>query len=673
MSHSPQKQAGSKRYKDAWRAINLLIRSDGSWSGRERNTCYLNAGNGNYHDASFVSGLDFAGDGRSFVPFDIDRDGDLDLILKFRTAPQIRVLRNDSCRDGEACPPSTRGALSIHLSGSKSNRDAVGARAILETNQRHLMREVRSGSGFLSQRSRRLHFGFEDGEVPRALEIRWPGGQVQHIDGLPERGHFQVAEGTDELSPDAFSMPKEIAAESLNARETRGTWLVTPIEAPTFSLEGSNEPRRLSDYLGKKVLLNFWATWCPPCREELADLAANAKRFEDANVAIVAVSVDEPGERKKVKKFGADQALPFPVLFADERVVNAYTVLNRNLFDRQRDLAIPTSFLLDEKGLIQKVYAGATPSSVILADVNAGSGPALPFAGKWLLPMPERDFGAIATAMAERGLNEEARTYFEAALKTGGGGPDVYNNLATLLLKEGNLQRAEELLRQSLTFNPQQAEARINLGSLLLKHGDATQAIDALEAARKMQADDAFIHDAIGSALFQLGRTAEAENSYREAVRLEPASADYHYNLGSALATARRFDEALAAFEQSRGLGRNDSKLRTNLGILYMETGQPTKAISEFQQAVELDPDDFGNHVNLAMYYLQSGDPTKAQAAIENAKALSPDSPAPRFMEAQLLASKGQTGAAKEVLESLVAEFPTFESAREMLRQLTRR
>ena len=129
----------------------------------------------------------------------------------------------------------------------------------------------------------------------------------------------------------------------------------------------------------------------------------------------------------------------FPVLFADERVVNAYTVLNRNLFDRQRDLAIPTSFLLDEKGLIQKVYAGATPSSVILADANAGSGPALPFAGKRLLPMPERDFGAIATAMAERGLNEEARTYFEAALKTGGGGPDVYNNLATLLLTESRI------------------------------------------------------------------------------------------------------------------------------------------------------------------------------------------------------------------------------------------
>ena len=672
MSHSPQKQAGSKRYKDAWRAINLLIRSDGSWSGRERNTCYLNSGDGNFRDASFVSGLDFAGDGRSFVPLDIDRDGDLDLILKFRTTPQIRVLRNDFCRDGAACPPSTRKALSVHLTGSKSNRDAVGARAVLETNQRRLMREVRSGSGFLSQRSRRLHFGLRENEIAQALEIRWPGGEIQRVDSMPEGSHLQITEGNQEPSLVSFSAPEKTEPEALIAKEQPGTWLLTPIEAPKFSLEGLDQPRRLSDYRGQKVLLNFWATWCPPCREELADLAANAKHFEQAEVRVVAVSVDAPDERGKVKKFVADRALPFPVLFANERVVNAYTVLNRNLFDRQRDLAIPTSFLIDEEGMIRKVYTGATASSVILADANAGSGPAFPFAGKWLLSPPERDYGAIATAMAERGLNEVARTYFEAALETGGG-PDIYNDLATLLLKEGDLKRAEELLRQSLNFNPRQVEARINLGSLLLKRGDAAQAINLLEAARKMQPDDAFVHDAIGSALFQLGRTAEAENSYREAVRLEPASADYHYNLGSALATARRFGEGLAAFEQSRRLGRNDSQLMTNLGILYMETGQPKKAISEFQQAAELDPRNVGNHVNLAMYYLRTGNSEKAQAAIEKAKALSPDSPAPRFTEAQLLASKGQTGAAKEVLESLVAEFPTFESAREMLRQLTRR
>ena len=263
MSHSPQKRAGSKRYKDAWRAINLLIRSDGSWSGRERNTCYLNDGKGGFGNASFVSGLDFAGDGRAFVPLDIDRDGDLDLILKFRTAPGIRVLRNDFCRDGGACSPSTRKALSVHLAGSKSNRDAVGARAILETNQRRLMREVRSGSGFLSQRSRRLHFGFEENEIPQALEIRWPGGEIQRVDSIPEGSHLQIAEGNQEPSLVSFSASEKTEPEALTAKEQPGTWLLTPIEAPKFSLEGLDEPGRLSDYRGGKVLLNFWVPGVP--------------------------------------------------------------------------------------------------------------------------------------------------------------------------------------------------------------------------------------------------------------------------------------------------------------------------------------------------------------------------------------------------------------------------
>ena len=78
MSHSPQKESGSKTYDEAWRAINLLVRADGSWSGRERNVCYRNRGDGAFDDISFVSGLDLNTDGRAFVPLDFDFDGDLD-------------------------------------------------------------------------------------------------------------------------------------------------------------------------------------------------------------------------------------------------------------------------------------------------------------------------------------------------------------------------------------------------------------------------------------------------------------------------------------------------------------------------------------------------------------------------------------------------------------------
>ena len=92
MSQSPLRSEGSKDYADAWRAINVLIRSDGTWSGRERNLCFLNRGDGTFDDVSFTSGLDLDSDGRAFVPLDVDADGDLDLIVKNRKRAPVACI-----------------------------------------------------------------------------------------------------------------------------------------------------------------------------------------------------------------------------------------------------------------------------------------------------------------------------------------------------------------------------------------------------------------------------------------------------------------------------------------------------------------------------------------------------------------------------------------------------
>ncbi|MEZ5364135.1 MAG: VCBS repeat-containing protein [Bryobacterales bacterium] len=76
--------------------MNVLISEGSSWSGRERNVVYHNLGEEGFRDEAYVTGLDFNGDGRAAVAFDYDRDGDLDLALKFRTGPQLRILCNDA-------------------------------------------------------------------------------------------------------------------------------------------------------------------------------------------------------------------------------------------------------------------------------------------------------------------------------------------------------------------------------------------------------------------------------------------------------------------------------------------------------------------------------------------------------------------------------------------------
>jgi len=181
VSRTPQQASGSRAYREAWRAVNLLIRSGGSWSGRERDVCYRNLGNGKFEDQSFLSGLDSSGDGRAFATLDLDGDGALDLALMSRTAPRLQLWRNQP----------GNGALLLELQGNgqQSNRDAIGALAELETDRgRKLTRIVQAGSGYLSQSSRLLHFALETGEQPKALRIVWPNGQKQELTTVPSPG-----------------------------------------------------------------------------------------------------------------------------------------------------------------------------------------------------------------------------------------------------------------------------------------------------------------------------------------------------------------------------------------------------------------------------------------------------------------------------------------------------
>lgn len=121
-------------------------------------------------------------------------------------------------------------------------------------------------------------------------------------------------------------------------------------EAPNFkltTLEG--EEVQLADYRGKRVFINFWATWCPPCRAEMPDMQ---KLYEEDNldIEILAVNIteSEPSE-ENVKQFVEDFGLTFPILMdRNTEVASNYKVQ-----------AYPTSYMVDSKGIIQFIAPGA--------------------------------------------------------------------------------------------------------------------------------------------------------------------------------------------------------------------------------------------------------------------------------------------------------------------------
>ncbi len=113
--------------------------------------------------------------------------------------------------------------------------------------------------------------------------------------------------------------------------------------APDFTLPDlASKPVRLADFQGKKaVLINFWATWCPPCREEMPTLERLSRSRRDA-IEVLGVNV-EPGSPAKVRAFVRELGVSFPILLDPDLAVGKL----------YRVRGLPTSFIVDREGIVR--------------------------------------------------------------------------------------------------------------------------------------------------------------------------------------------------------------------------------------------------------------------------------------------------------------------------------
>ena len=119
--------------------------------------------------------------------------------------------------------------------------------------------------------------------------------------------------------------------------------------APDFSAVNMNGDKvTLSQYRGKVVVLNFWATWCPPCREEMPSMEALHEAFVDEGLVMLAVNVEENGQ-DVVAEFLQKTPYSFPILLdEDAGIQNTYKVFR-----------FPETFIIDKNGIIvEKIIGG---------------------------------------------------------------------------------------------------------------------------------------------------------------------------------------------------------------------------------------------------------------------------------------------------------------------------
>jgi peroxiredoxin len=145
-------------------------------------------------------------------------------------------------------------------------------------------------------------------------------------------------------------------AEGLKAGDLAPEFSVTRADGTTFQLADlDGNPIRLADLRGKGIWVNFWATWCPPCQQELPILRDLSERYRDAGLEVVAISVQETS--------------PADIQAYADRYELGYTIgfdASGDIFHRYKGYALPTSFFVGPDGVIRDVvYAPLTEAQVI--------------------------------------------------------------------------------------------------------------------------------------------------------------------------------------------------------------------------------------------------------------------------------------------------------------------
>ena len=144
--------------------------------------------------------------------------------------------------------------------------------------------------------------------------------------------------------------------------------------APDFALkDATGKTVKLSDYRGKVVLLNFWATWCGPCKIEIPWFMDFEQTYKDKNFAVLGVSLDEDGW-DAVKPYIQQKKINYRVVIGNDQVAQLYGEVD----------SLPTTFMIDREGRVAAVHVGLVSKSDYQHDIQD------------LLGAPQHERGGIA-------------------------------------------------------------------------------------------------------------------------------------------------------------------------------------------------------------------------------------------------------------------------------------
>ncbi|MCA9189309.1 MAG: ASPIC/UnbV domain-containing protein [Planctomycetales bacterium] len=595
MSQSPREASstdGADDYVHGWAQLNDLLNHGGSFSGRERNCCFLNLGStlaradvddnasqtlpAQFSDISGLSGFDFDDDGRALGLIDWDWDGDLDVWAWNRTAPRLRLLRNNVGQQ--------KHYLMVKLEGVQCNRDAIGARVEIITSgleARKQIASVKSGGSFLSQSTKWIHFGIGDEELIE-LRVRWPGAkEFQRIEGVHADGYFKVRQG--ELKAQRYVQATRQLDDTVPPVEPQkpdSHRMVVIGRLPLLPLDyqaGDKQTQMLNPPDGKIRLISLWASWCRPCLEELAEWNHGWDRMQAVDLDVIALSIDNLDAR--------DDAVPADAIkrigwqgkwgYADAETLEAIDqTLGTLQSDYRRALSVPTSILLDRHGQVAVVYRGRVSTDRLLQDVQLLGSPmqvvreAATLQGTWLYPPLRVHPQLMAAELKNAGRVDVALAYVEHILK-----------LASLELDDDYQQPHETL-----------GELAFAAGSMLLEKRMMQQAVVANQIATSYLPRDFRPWANSAAAKIDMQQWEAAVGDLNRAIELAPERAHLYTNRSICWGRLGKTQAAVDDLRKALELDSHDQRALENLPGLLLVSGEEKEAIEAYRQLLRAEP-----------------------------------------------------------------------------------
>ena len=419
----------------------------GSWSGYERDVFFYNSGlQYEFSQVAYGLGVDFSDDGRAFVPFDFDGDGDLDLM--FSSLQNIRLLENRA---------PARNFIRIDVRNEKSADIPLGSLVQITANGQTQQDYVKLTAGFQAQVPKTLHFGLGDTEEVSKIVVTWPDGQKRTFGPVRANKHFIFTANKDTFET-----------------KTIVRWTDQPLgvdedllEQVAMTLDGKRTRLRSFTSQSKLTVVNFWAPWCKPCKKELPILKDLSVKYSNDSQWL-GVSV-ETNNLESVKKSVARFGIKYPQLVANEPLLESF-------FGDDGNLPIPSTFIFDEGGQLTRAYLRPVSRKQLQKDIQTFSASS---ANSHLLVK-------IAEAKFLRGHEQEAFEAYQQALKRSPKSVNALLGLAAVMRNRSKPSEAVKYAQKALTIDPGSAYGWWLLGLSYSQGNKQVEALEALEKATKI-------------------------------------------------------------------------------------------------------------------------------------------------------------------------------------------